>query len=39
LTDRELTLKPDNPLFSQHGFEKIPVDEMGLYADTWRKLK
>ena len=39
LPDRELTLKPDNPLFSQPGFEKIPIEETGLYADTWRQSK
>jgi len=39
LTDRELTLKPDNPLFSQPGFERIPIEDMGVYADAWRKLK
>ena len=35
----ELTLKPGDPLFSQPGFERIPVEEMGVYADAWRKLK
>jgi hypothetical protein len=39
LPDGKLTLLPGNPLFSQPGFEKIPVEEMGAYADTWRKLK
>ncbi|MGO9111084.1 MAG: right-handed parallel beta-helix repeat-containing protein [Thermoguttaceae bacterium] len=38
LPDAELTFKPDNPLFSQPGFERIPVEEMGVYADNWRKL-
>ena len=37
LPDAELTLKSDNPLFRQPGFERIPVEEMGLYADAWRK--
>ena len=37
LPDRDLTLNPGNPLFSQPGFEKIPVEEMGTYADGWRK--
>ena len=39
LPDTELTLKPDNPLFTQSGFEKIPILEMGMYIDSWRKLK
>jgi hypothetical protein len=38
LPDGKLTLLPGNPLFSQPGFEKIPVEEMGAYADTWRQL-
>jgi hypothetical protein len=37
LPDAELTLEPGNPLFSQPGFERIPVAEMGTYADAWRK--
>ena len=36
LPDRELTLQPGDLLFSQPGFEKIPVAEMGAYADQWR---
>jgi hypothetical protein len=39
LSDVELNLKSDNPLFSQPDFERIPVNEMGMYADAWRKLK
>jgi hypothetical protein len=39
LTDTELSLKPGNPLFTQPGFERIPVEEMGVYADAWRKLQ
>ena len=39
LPEGELTLKPGNPLFSQPGFERIPVEEMGAYADPWRKVK
>jgi hypothetical protein len=37
LPDRELTLKSGDPLFSQPGFERIPVEEIGAYADAWRK--
>jgi len=39
LFDVDLTLRSGNPLFSQAGFERIPVDEIGTYADTWRKMK
>jgi hypothetical protein len=39
LPDGELTLNPRNPIFSRPGFERIPVEEMALYADAWRKLK
>jgi hypothetical protein len=39
LPDTELTLQPGNPLFSQPGFERIPVEEKGIYADAWRKSK
>lgn len=39
LPEGELTLRPDNPLLTQPGFERIPVEEMGIYTDTWRKLK
>lgn len=28
---------PANPLFHQAGFERIPIAEMGLYADQWRR--
>lgn len=31
------TPKTDNPLFNQPGFERIPIEEMGVYADSWRK--
>jgi hypothetical protein len=37
--DMEWTLKPGQPLFSQPGLEKIPIQEMGIYADPWRSLK
>ena len=37
LPDRALSLNPGDPLFSQPGFEKIPVEEMGTYADAWRR--
>src|SRR5208337_5230195 len=32
LFDVDLTLRSGNPLFSQAGFERIPVDEIGTYA-------
>jgi hypothetical protein len=34
-----LTMKSDNSLFRQSGFKRIPVEEMGIYIDAWRKLK
>jgi hypothetical protein len=37
LPDGKLTLTPGNPLFSQPGFDRIPIEEMGIYADTWRR--
>ena len=39
LPARELSLKPGDPLWTEPGFEKIPVGEMGMYADGWRGLK
>lgn len=39
LPDGKLTLQPGDPLFSQPGFERIPFEEMGAYADAWRQLK
>ena len=39
LPDGELRLQSGDPLFSQPGFERIPVEEMGMYADAWRKMK
>ncbi len=35
--ETEFSPKTDNPLFSQPGFERIPIEEMGVYADAWRK--
>lgn len=31
-----LRLKPGAPLFNSVGFRPIPVDEIGLYTDSWR---
>jgi hypothetical protein len=36
LNEGELTLKADNPLFNRPGFARIPVEEIGLYQDSWR---
>lgn len=32
-----LRFKPNAPIFNLVGFRPIPVDEIGLYQDTWRK--
>jgi len=32
------TLRPDNPLLNRPGFAPIPVAEIGLYPDAFRKL-
>ena len=37
LTNGELNLNPDNPLFHQPGLHPIPVEQIGLYADDFRK--
>ena len=38
LPDADTRLRPDNPLLHRKGFEPIPVDKIGLYQDTYRKL-
>ncbi len=37
LTGVEFDLKSANPFRNRPGFDPIPVDEMGLYTDTWRQ--
>jgi hypothetical protein len=39
LPDAEVKLRPGSPLLNEPGFEKIPLEEMGTYADAWRKVK
>ena len=36
LTEGQLDLRPENPLFHQPGFQPIPVQEIGVYTDAWR---
>jgi hypothetical protein len=38
LTEGDATLRPENPLFKRPGFAPIPVEEIGLYEDAFRKL-
>ena len=38
LADSDSTLRADNPLLNRPGFAPIPVEEIGLYADAFRKL-
>lgn len=37
LTDGKLTFKQGDPILSQPGAVTIPVEEIGVYADAWRK--
>jgi hypothetical protein len=39
LADADTSLRLDNPLLNPRGFARIPVDEMGLYQDAFRKEK
>jgi hypothetical protein len=36
LTQGEFNPKDDSPILHQAGFERIPVEEIGLYRDAWR---
>ena len=36
LSEGQLTLQAGEAILNQPGFEKIPVEEMGMYADAWR---
>ena len=38
VAEGDSTLRPDNPLLNRPGFAPIPVQEIGLYADAFRKL-
>jgi hypothetical protein len=37
LTEGVVTPEAGNPLYQQTGFERIPIEEIGIYADAWRK--
>ena len=33
----EFSLQANNPLLNHPGFERIPVEKIGLYRDAWRR--
>ena len=37
ITDADCTLRPDNPPLHRPGFAPIPVEDIGLYADSFRQ--
>ncbi len=38
VAEGDSTLRPDSPLLNRPGFASIPVEEIGLYSDAFRKL-